>query len=106
MGEKFALPEGARPRELRVRAGERGRRAGGRGGKIKTARVALGGVAHKPWRAKEAEEKLVGEKPGEATFKAAAHAALADAKGYKYNTFKIELARRSIVRALNNVMAA
>ena len=75
-------------------------------GKIKTARVALGGVAHKPWRSKEAEEKLVGEKPDEATFKAAAEAALKDAKGYKYNSFKVELAKRSIVRALSNVMAA
>ena len=75
-------------------------------GKIKTARVALGGVAHKPWRAKEAEEKLVGEKADEATFKAAAEAALKHAKGYKHNSFKIELAKRSIVRALSNVMAA
>ncbi len=73
-------------------------------GKIKTARVALGGVAHKPWRAKEAEEALVGEKPEEAIFKTAAAAALKHAKGYKYNDFKIELAKRSIVRALNNVM--
>ncbi len=72
-------------------------------GKIKTARVALGGVAHKPWRAEAAEEKLVGEKPNEATFKAAAEAAMKHAKGYKYNSFKIELAKRSIVRALNNV---
>ena len=74
-------------------------------GKVKTARVALGGVAHKPWRSKAAEEKLVGEKPEDATFKAAADAALADAKGYQFNNFKIELAKRSIVRALQNVMA-
>ena len=75
-------------------------------GKIKTARLALGGVAHKPWRSKAAEEKLVGEKPTEAIFKAAAQAAMADAKGYEYNNFKIELAKRSIVRALNNVTTA
>ena len=75
-------------------------------GKIKTARVALGGVAHKPWRSTEAEAALVGEKPDEATFKAAAADALQHAKGYQYNSFKIELARRSIVRALSNVMAA
>ena len=75
-------------------------------GKIKTARVALGGVAHKPWRSKEAEEKLVGASADEAAFKVAAEAALQHAKGYKYNSFKIELAKRSIVRALNNVMAA
>ena len=72
-------------------------------GKIKTARVALGGVAHKPWRAEAAEEKLVGEKANEETFKAAAEAAMKHAKGYKYNNFKIELAKRSIVRALSNV---
>ncbi len=74
-------------------------------GKIKTARVALGGVAHKPWRSREAEEKLVGEKADEATFKAAAEAGLKHAKGYKYNSFKVELAKRSIVRALSSVMA-
>ena len=51
------------------------------GGKIKTARVAMGGVAHKPWRSEAAEEKLVGEKPDEATFKAAAEAAMKHAKG-------------------------
>ncbi len=72
-------------------------------GKIKTARVALGGVAHKPWRAEAAEEKLVGATPNEETFKAAAEAALKNAKGHKYNSFKIELAKRSIVRALNAV---
>ena len=74
-------------------------------GKIKTARVALGGVALKPWRSKEAEEALVGEQPGDEIFKTAAGAAMKGAKGYKYNDFKIELAKRSIVRALNNVMA-
>ncbi len=72
-------------------------------GKIKTARVALGGVAHKPWRSEAAEEKLVGEPANETTFKAAAEAAMKHAKGYKYNSFKIELAKRSIVRALGTV---
>ena len=76
------------------------------GGRIKAARVALGGVAHKPWRAHAAEEKLVGAEANKETFQAAAHAALQDAKGYKYNDFKVELARRSIVRALENVSAA
>ena len=75
-------------------------------GKIKTARVALGGVAHKPWRSEAAEKALVGEKPTEETFKAAAADALKGAKGYKYNDFKIELAKRAIVRALGNVSAA
>jgi xanthine dehydrogenase YagS FAD-binding subunit len=71
--------------------------------KINDARVALGGVAHKPWRANAAEKKLIGQTPTEKTFQAAAEAELASAKGYKYNSFKIELAKRSIVRALNVV---
>ena len=75
-------------------------------GKIKTARVALGGVAHKPWRSEAAEKALVGEPPTEEAFKAAAADALKGAKGYKYNAFKIELAQRAIVRALGNVTAA
>ena len=75
-------------------------------GKIRTARVALGGVAHKPWRSKEAEEALVGEKPGNEIFKTAAAAAMKGAKGYKYNAFKIELAKRTIVRALSELSAA
>jgi xanthine dehydrogenase YagS FAD-binding subunit len=71
--------------------------------KITDARVALGGVAHKPWRANAAEKKLIGETANEKTFQAAAGAELAAAKGYKYNSFKIELAKRSIVRALSVV---
>src|SRR6184192_1414055 len=73
--------------------------------KIKAARVALGGVAHKPWRAKTAEKKLIGQTADEKTFRAAAEAELAAAKGYKHNSFKIELAKRAIVRALNTVAA-
>ncbi len=69
-------------------------------GKIKTARIALGGVAHKPWRAQKAEQALSGQSADERSFSAAAAAELADAKGYKYNEFKIELAKRAIVRAL------
>ena len=71
-----------------------------RDGTIKLARLALGGVAHKPWRATAAEEMLVGKRADAPAFQAAAAAALAGARGYKFNTFKIELARRSIVRAL------
>ncbi|MEI9898554.1 MAG: hypothetical protein WDN28_33040 [Chthoniobacter sp.] len=62
-------------------------------------------MAHKPWRALEAEKALAGQAPGEAVFNTAAAAALAGAKGYAHNTFKIELARRSIVRALTTVAA-
>src|SRR5205823_12980482 len=72
-------------------------------GQINAARVALGGVAHKPWRAQKAEAALVGKTADEKTFRAAAEAELAAAKGYKHNSFKIELAKRAIVRALTTV---
>jgi xanthine dehydrogenase YagS FAD-binding subunit len=75
------------------------------GKKIKAVRIAMGGVAHKPWRAQTAEKKLVGQTADEKTFRAAAEAELAPAKGYEYNSFKIELAKRSIVRALSTVAA-
>ncbi|HEY2573644.1 MAG TPA: xanthine dehydrogenase family protein subunit M [Verrucomicrobiaceae bacterium] len=78
----------------------------GEDGKVRRARVALGGVAHKPWRAKEAEEKLTGVSAGPEVFRAAADAALAQARGYPFNSFKIELARRSIVRALTTAAAS
>jgi xanthine dehydrogenase YagS FAD-binding subunit len=71
--------------------------------RIKDARVALGGVAHKPWRANAAEKKLIGQDANEETFRAGAEAELAAAKAYKYNAFKIELAKRAIVRALRMV---
>jgi xanthine dehydrogenase YagS FAD-binding subunit len=71
--------------------------------KINNARVALGGVAHKPWRAHTAEKKLIGQDAGEKTFRDAAEAELAAARGYKYNSFKIEMAKRAIVQALNIV---
>jgi xanthine dehydrogenase YagS FAD-binding subunit len=71
-------------------------------GTITAARVALGGVATKPWRSAEAEKALVGAKPGDETYTAAAAAALKDAKAQQHNTFKIELAKRVIVRALSD----
>ena len=70
---------------------------------IKAVRVALGGVAHKPWRAEKVEKELAGKKADEKTFSAAAEVELAAAKGYKHNSFKIELAKRAIVRALSTV---
>jgi xanthine dehydrogenase YagS FAD-binding subunit len=75
------------------------------GGTIRQARVALGGVATKPWRSPEAEQALVGKPANDDTFKSAATAALAQAKPQKYNAFKIELAKRTIVRALQTVAA-
>ena len=71
--------------------------------KITAVRLALGGVAHKPWRAQKAEQQLIGKTADEKTFRAAAEAELAAAKGYAHNEFKIELAKRSIVRALTTV---
>ena len=73
--------------------------------KVKAARVALGGVAHKPWRAHKVETEINGKSADENTFRAAAEAELAAAKGYKYNSFKIELAKRAIVCALSTVAA-
>jgi xanthine dehydrogenase YagS FAD-binding subunit len=75
------------------------------GKKITAARIALGGVAHKPWRAQNAEQQLVGKIADEKSFRAAAEAELAAAKGYEHNEFKIELAKRSMVRALMSVTA-
>jgi len=70
------------------------------GGRIRAARLALGGVAARPWRARAAEESLVGVEAGEAAFRRAAEAALAEARPSGDNAFKIELARRLVRRAL------
>jgi xanthine dehydrogenase YagS FAD-binding subunit len=69
-------------------------------GTIWDARLALGGVAPKPWRARAAEKILAGCSPDAAIFRRAAEAALADAKPSGDNRFKIELAQRILVRAL------
>jgi xanthine dehydrogenase YagS FAD-binding subunit len=67
---------------------------------ITTARVAFGGVAHKPWRSVAAEGALAGRAATMATFRAAADAAMADAVGRGDNDFKIELAKRTLCRTL------
>lgn len=72
-------------------------------GIIRAARVALGGVAHKPWRAVAAEKILVGAKANQETFRAAAEATVKEAKPQKHNRFKIEMAKRAIVRSLTEV---
>jgi xanthine dehydrogenase YagS FAD-binding subunit len=74
-------------------------------GVIRQARLALGGVAHKPWRVPEAEQRLVGRLAGDEAWQAAAGAALSDARPLRDNAFKVELARRSIVRALATTAA-
>jgi xanthine dehydrogenase YagS FAD-binding subunit len=70
------------------------------GGAVVEARIALGGVALKPWRARAAEEMLAGERPVETAFRRAAELALADAKPSGDNAFKIVLARGIVARAL------
>jgi xanthine dehydrogenase YagS FAD-binding subunit len=70
-------------------------------GIIRDARFALGGVAHKPWRVPEAETVMRGERASEAVFGQAAEYALAGAQPRRFNGFKVELARRAIVRALS-----
>ena len=75
------------------------------GDTIKEVRLALGGVAHKPWRDPSAEAALRGQNIGESAFTRAADVVLRDAKGFGHNTFKIDLARRAIVRALTQAAA-
>jgi xanthine dehydrogenase YagS FAD-binding subunit len=72
-------------------------------GKIEAARLALGGVAHKPWRSIAAEQALTGAKADAQTFTAAAEAAVRGAVPQKHNAFKIEMAKRAVVRILNEV---
>lgn len=76
------------------------------GGNISRARIGLGGVATKPWRSPEAEAALTGQPANQATFQKAAEAALRDAKPQSENGFKIELAKRCIVHALNTAATA
>jgi xanthine dehydrogenase YagS FAD-binding subunit len=74
------------------------------GGVIRTARLALGGVAAKPWRARSAEAALAGAPASTDTFAGAAELALAEARPSGDNAFKIELARRLVVRALQQAL--
>ena len=76
------------------------------GDRITDARLALGGVAHKPWRDPAAEAALREQPANEATFRRAADLLLRDAQGFEHNNFKIDLARRTIVRALTQAAQA
>jgi xanthine dehydrogenase YagS FAD-binding subunit len=69
-------------------------------GTITAARIAFGGVAHRPWRAYEAEDALIGRPATMATYRAAAEAAMKHAVGYGHNDFKIDLAKRTLCRTL------
>jgi xanthine dehydrogenase YagS FAD-binding subunit len=72
-------------------------------GTVAEVRLALGGVATKPWRARRAEASLLGQPATEASFAAAARQELAQATPREQNAFKVELAQRAIVRALNTL---
>lgn len=76
------------------------------GGRVRSARVALGGVAHKPWRAEGAEAVLTGAAPGERVIRAAADAALEGARDWGHNGFKIPLAREVLRQALTRACEA
>ncbi|MDB5007055.1 MAG: xanthine dehydrogenase YagS FAD-binding subunit [Mucilaginibacter sp.] len=71
-------------------------------GTIRQARLAMGGVAHKPWRLFEAEKFLVGKAVSEDSFKQAAQIAMQGAKAYEYNAFKLKLAPATITEALKH----
>jgi xanthine dehydrogenase YagS FAD-binding subunit len=73
------------------------------GGQVRDVRLALGGVAHKPWRAFEAEKALRGVPATEGSFQAAADAELRHASGLRHNAFKIELAKRVIAHTLREL---
>ena len=73
--------------------------------RIADVRIALGGVAHKPWRRIEAEEAIKNERPSDTVFDTAARALLAGAVGQGDNSFKIGLAHKAIIRALNQAAA-
>jgi xanthine dehydrogenase YagS FAD-binding subunit len=73
-------------------------------GAIADARVALGGVGTKPWRARRAEQELRGAPASEESFARAAAAELADARPHTYNAFKVALAQRAIVRCLRQAL--
>lgn len=75
------------------------------GDRIRDARIALGGVATVPWRAGDAEARLRDREVGEAAFAAAADVAFADAQPHEHNAFKVELGKRTLVRALAEAAA-
>ncbi|AKQ44503.1 FAD-binding molybdopterin dehydrogenase [Rufibacter radiotolerans] len=76
------------------------------GGTIKSARLAMGGVAHKPWRLTEAEQFLAGKPATEASFRQAAEIAMRGAKAFEHNQFKLKLGPNVLVQALKNAAGA
>jgi len=76
------------------------------GNTIKAARLAMGGVAHKPWRLTAAEQSLVGQPATKASFRRAAEVAMQGAKAFKHNAYKLKLGPNVIVQALRTAAAA
>jgi xanthine dehydrogenase YagS FAD-binding subunit len=76
------------------------------GGRIRSARLAFGGLALKPWRNAHAEQKLAGSPANAGTFKAAASTVLEEARGYGGNDFKIPLTRRTLHAVLSDLTRA
>ena len=98
------LPQGARPGELRLCAGVPWPRPWSwTAAWWKDVRLALGGVAHRPWRAWRAEAALKGQPATAASFLAAAEAELADARPLSHNAFKLELVRRTVAAVLGEL---
>ena len=98
--------QSARSRLLRLRPGLGGGRPRDRGRDGQDVRIALGGVAHKPWRAERAEAALRGGPATQTAFRQAAEAELAAAQGLRDNAFKIELAKRVIADTLGKLAKA
>jgi xanthine dehydrogenase YagS FAD-binding subunit len=76
-----------------------------RDGRMEDARIALGGVATVPWRARTAEQALRGQAFDDAAIEAAANSAFAEARPHGYNAFKVALGRQTLARALRQAAA-
>jgi xanthine dehydrogenase YagS FAD-binding subunit len=76
------------------------------GNTIKDARLAMGGVAHKPWRLAAAEKALIGQPATEETFRQAATVAMQGAKAFEHNAYKLKMAPNAIIQALKTATAA
>ena len=100
---ELCLPQSARSRQLRVRPRVGWGGAAPSGWQIRDVRLALGGVAHKPWRAVVAERALIGAVPTRDAFARAADAELEPAVPHAHNAFKIALAKRTIVAVLSEL---
>jgi xanthine dehydrogenase YagS FAD-binding subunit len=75
-------------------------------GTVRSARLVLGGVAHKPWRVQHAEQMLIGAKPSADIFARAGKVAVVGAKAYQHNQFKIPMAERAVAEALSRAAGA